>query len=109
MEDNKPGFVFNYLSDHKFMGVVCLYFITSTLLKTITSIDICLPCIWRTLFGFKCPGCGLTTAFIYLLKMDFNAAFKSNCLIFVLVPAGLFYIGWDFKKQMNLSDNKING
>ena len=99
MEDKRQK-LFLYISDHKIMGVVLLYFMVSIILKALTPIDICLPCIWKLLFGFKCPGCGLTTAFINLIKMDFKGAKENNPLIYFLVPAGLYFLIWDYRKYV---------
>jgi len=84
-------FVTGYLKENALMAAVMLYFVSTAGLRAVTGIDICLPCIWRTLFGFSCPGCGLTTAFIYLLRLDFGAAFRSNNLIIIVLPASLYY------------------
>ena len=104
MEDKRRKLFIKYLSDHKVMGIVFLYFIVSVILKSLTAVDICIPCIWKTVFGFNCPGCGLTTALIDILKMNFSAALKSNWLIFILLPSGLYYICWDYRKYEKISD-----
>ena len=88
----------NYLLKYKFMTLVGIYFIGSTIIKSLTNVDICIPCIWKTLFGIHCPGCGLTRAFIHLLNFDLSKAFHSNWLIFLVLPIGLIYIGRDFYK-----------
>lgn len=100
MEDKRQK-LFLYINDHKFMVIVFLYFMVSVILKTVTTIDICLPCIWRTFFGIKCPGGGLTSAFIDLLKLDFAGALKNNRLIYFILPAGLYYLIWDYRKYGN--------
>jgi hypothetical protein len=86
----------SYILNHKLMSLVALYFLGSTILKSVSGIDICIPCIWKTLFGIHCPGCGLTTAFIHLLKLDVLKAFNSNWMVFIIFPLGLFYVGRDF-------------
>ena len=37
-------------------------------------------CIIKNLFGFSCPGCGLTRGFISILKLDFKSATQYNVL-----------------------------
>ena len=32
-------------------------------------------CIFKELFGFKCPGCGMTRALVRALQLDFVGAF----------------------------------
>ena len=45
-----------------------------------------LPCMFRSLTGFKCPGCGVTTMFTALASLDFKASFNANPFLFVTVP-----------------------
>ena len=39
-----------------------------------------LPCLWLTLFGVACPGCGLKSAISCLLHGDFARALAINAL-----------------------------
>jgi hypothetical protein len=80
------------------------YMIFSVLLYAATDIDICIPCLWTTLFGYHCPGCGLTTASINIVKLDFVGAWEANPLAFLILPAGLFFVYRDvsgFLKREN--------
>ncbi len=45
-----------------------------------------LPCIFNSLTGLKCPGCGISRMFLSLLRLDFAAAFRWNGLIFAALP-----------------------
>lgn len=85
-----------YLSENKLLSLAGLYFLVSAGLKSFTAIDICLPCLWKALFGVSCPGCGLTSAFIQLVRFSPVGAWQANPLIFVVLPAGLFFIVRDF-------------
>lgn len=56
-------------------------------------------CIIKVLFNKNCPGCGLTRAFIYLLKGDFNKSIETNfTLIFWIVFIILFVTDRYIKK-----------
>lgn len=90
--------IFRYVLENKIMSVIILYLMLSSILKITTTVDICIPCIWKTLFDFSCPGCGLTTAFINLVKMDFKGALESNWLIYILIPFGFYFVSNDFIK-----------
>lgn len=90
--------IFFYLQGNKIVSLVAAYMLFSVILKLSFDADIGIPCLWKTLFGFECPGCGLTTAFIKLLQLDVSGAYKSNWLIFIVVPAGSFYILSDYNK-----------
>lgn len=36
------------------------------------------PCPIRVLLGFPCPGCGMTRAYLSLLRLDIGGAFSCN-------------------------------
>lgn len=44
------------------------------------------PCMFRYITGFKCPGCGITTMFAALASLDFKASFNANPFLFVTAP-----------------------
>jgi hypothetical protein len=87
-----------YIAKNKFISVTGFYFLFSAVFKAVTEIDICIPCIWKFLFGFHCPGCGLTTALISIIKLDFNNAIETKSLIFVILPFGFYYMAQDYFK-----------
>lgn len=45
-----------------------------------------IPCIFRLVTGFYCPGCGSTRLAEALIEGRFLAAFKSNEALFLLLP-----------------------
>ncbi len=54
-----------------------------------------IPCPIHSIFHVYCPGCGITRLFIALFKLDFATAFRSNQLIFILLPfAIIIYINY---------------
>lgn len=87
-----------YIVSNKIIVIVGAYFFLTSILKASTGIDFCIPCIWKMIFGFHCPGCGLTTAFISLIKLDFTGAYESNWMIFILMPLGVYYFSNDIIK-----------
>ena len=90
--------IIKYIAKNKFLLIVGFYFLFSAILKAVAEIDICIPCLWKSIFGFQCPGCGLTTAFISLLDLNFKNAFESNWLIYIIVPFGIYYMIQDYVK-----------
>lgn len=44
------------------------------------------PCLFRQVTGFQCPGCGVTRMCVALLQLDFAKAFQSNQALFLLAP-----------------------
>ena len=47
---------------------------------------IAIPCLFRLVTGFKCPGCGVTQMCVALLQLDFKEAFYCNQMLFLLLP-----------------------
>ena len=45
-----------------------------------------LPCLFRQVTGLKCPGCGVTSMCLALLRLDFAAAFRWNPGLMLLAP-----------------------
>ena len=87
-----------YVAANKIVSIAVLYFVISIGLKMGFSIDVLIPCLWKTLFHVQCPGCGLTRAFMQVLKLDFTGAFATNPLIFIILPMGICYVHRDFMK-----------
>lgn len=53
-------------------------------------------CLFRSLLGIYCPGCGLTTAYLAVCSLDFRSAFKAN-FMFWAVPIIYCYFWFDGK------------
>ena len=87
-----------YIVANKLMSIIATYFIVSVLLKIVFSTNILIPCLWKTLFHIECPGCGLTRAFIKILHLNIIGAYKTNPLIFIVLPLSLFYLYIDFMR-----------
>ena len=95
-----------YLGKHWIQAVFAFYFVASVVMKSLHIIDITIPCPIRYFSGYKCPGCGLTTALMQSLRFDFKAAWDSNWLAFIVFPALFFYFVKDlisyYKKELRL-------
>ncbi len=59
-------------------------------------------CVYRYFFNVPCPGCGMTRAFICLLKFDFKGALEYNFMIYSmpLVYAMFLTDGKLFRKKL---------
>jgi len=56
-------------------------------------------CLFKTFFGFECPGCGLTRAAWLLIHLEFSGAFAMNKLIVIVFPLIAFFYGrWMVKR-----------
>ena len=47
------------------------------------------PCLFHTVTGLYCPGCGVSRMCLSILSLDFASAFKANAAVFLLLPPGL--------------------
>lgn len=47
-------------------------------------------CIWKTLTGHECPGCGMTRAFYSLIHGDFHSAYEYNHSIIIVAPLMIY-------------------
>ena len=45
-----------------------------------------LPCVFRLITGWKCPGCGVTHMCLELLHGDVSGAFRENGAVLLLSP-----------------------
>lgn len=63
-----------------------------------------IPCVFRSVFGIQCPGCGMTRACLSLLHFDLKQAFAYNYM-FWSVPIIFLYILFDGKLFKNKAVN----
>lgn len=89
---------FAYAKKHWVFSLIGLYFVGSSILLAATGVDVCIPCLWTAIFDMTCPGCGTTTAFIHILKLQFADAWQANQLVFIIFPAAIGYLFFDIRK-----------
>lgn len=85
-----------YLKYHWIYFVVLGYFGIAISLYLFTDVHILIPCVWKAVSGYECPGCGLTTALIALLRLEWREAWLANPLVYILVPVLIGLILRDF-------------
>ena len=83
------------------VGIVYFFFISIT--------HISIPCIFHTLTGYKCPGCGITTCLVSLLHLDFTGAYQANPLVIWLLPILLVYGGYKAKQYCDYNEHFSKG
>ncbi len=67
------------------LGIGILYYIF------IRITGLAIPCIFRKITGFLCPGCGITRSILAAVRLDFAGAFAYNQFVFIVLPV-LAYI-----------------
>lgn len=95
-----------YAKDNIIVMILLAYYIVGVPLFIFFDIDILLPCLISLVTGHRCPGCGMTTAFMDILQLDFAGAFRHNPLIFIVTPALAYYISIDFIKFKRNYENQ---
>lgn len=56
-------------------------------------------CFFVILFGFPCPGCGMTRAFFSLLRLDFEGVMENNISILAWIFLGVYLFWWYYGKE----------
>ncbi len=52
------------------------------------------PCTFRLLFGFPCPGCGMTTCFAHFVRGQFGDSVRANPAGAILATVSALLIPW---------------
>jgi hypothetical protein len=71
--------------------------------------NIHIPCPFKHVTGFDCPGCGMTRLSLSLLEGDLYQAFRYNSLIFVLLPLFVLYYCLSAKGKKQSSEAVLYG
>lgn len=89
-----------YAGRNRVMAAAVIYFGGGLVLMRFGGIDVLPPCLLKLVTGIDCPGCGMTTAMLHLLRLDPAAAYASNPLVFLVLPAVGAYLLKDFMRFM---------
>lgn len=59
-----------------------------------------IPCFFNALFGIPCPGCGMTRAFVNVIKLDFVGAFEMHAMFWSMpILLGYYLKDWHLFKN----------
>ena len=78
-------------------GALVIYLV----LRRLTGFSV--PCLFHTITGFKCPGCGVTHMLDSLLSLDIKGAREANAFIFFTSPFLIFEIIYELFMPHNNS------
>lgn len=66
-----------------------------------------IPCVFRKITGYYCPGCGITRCLFSIINGEFYQAFCYNKLIFIMLPFLCFYIVYNVYLYVYEREDKI--
>lgn len=67
-------------------GSLCLLFLLGGYYMLVKYTGFSLPCPFRAVTGFLCPGCGITTMFLALAEGNAAAAKQANIFLYYTLP-----------------------
>lgn len=70
---------------------------------SVTNIGI--PCIFRLITGWQCPGCGVTHLCVELLHLNFKAAYQANQFLFLTGP--LLLAEWIYVFYLKVTERHL--
>ena len=56
------------------------------------------PCLFHSLTGIECPGCGITRMLLALTRLDLRTALSANAFLFVTLPYLVILLGYSTDK-----------
>ena len=66
---------------------IAVAILTGLLYIVVTSIlGYGIPCIFRTITGLQCPGCGVSRMLSSMIKLNFKDAFEYHPVLFISLP-----------------------
>ncbi len=66
-----------------------------------------LPCPFRTITGWQCPGCGVTRMCMALLRLDIAAAYAANAALLCLLPGLALCTGVWLYRYIRTGERKL--
>lgn len=70
---------------------------------SVTNIGI--PCIFRLITGWQCPGCGITHLCVELLHLNFKSAYQANQFLFLTGP--LLLAEWIYVFYLKVTERDL--
>ncbi len=66
-----------------------------------------IPCLFREVTGYYCPGCGITRCLFSIINGNFYQAFCYNRLVFISLPFLGFYVVYSIYLYVFNKNDKI--
>lgn len=89
----------------KYICIILIIGIAYGLFVMYTGIGI--PCIFKLITGYECPGCGVSRMCMSLMKLDFKAAYNYNKVLFILSPFLILLFALNLYRYIRYNDSKM--
>ncbi len=63
-----------------------------------------IPCIFRLITGWKCPGCGVSHMLVAMARFHFKEAFLENAFLMILMPFAAGYVIYRIRRYVVYDD-----
>lgn len=73
------------------MGLILLLFLYY---KIYIKFNVGIPCLFKLITGYDCPGCGITRCLFSLINLDIKSAFNYNALVTILIVPFIIYYSY---------------
>ena len=73
------------------VGLILLLF---SYYKIYTEFNVGIPCLFKLITGYDCPGCGITRCLFSLINLDIKSAFNYNALVTILIVPFIIYYSY---------------
>ncbi len=93
-------------ADLKKLGILLIIGVLYAIWCNITGFGI--PCLFKLVFGIKCPGCGMTHAAVAITHLDIAGAFAYNKLSVTVVPLLIVILLIQEIRYIRTGNRKIN-
>ena len=70
------------------VGLILLLFLYY---KIYIKFNVGIPCLFKLITGYDCPGCGITRCLFSLINLDIKMAFNYNALVTILIVPFIIY------------------
>lgn len=66
-----------------------------------------IPCMINLITGYKCPGCGVSRMCMAFMRLDVNAAYHYNKVLFLLLPILLAVFSYQLYRYIRYNETKL--
>ena len=96
---SKDGYKIVHFLVVVFKPVLVLFLVGLAYLFIFQKFNLGIPCLFRELTGYKCPGCGMTHALSEVWNLNFYGAWSYNALSITVLPVVCIYLLFRYVRE----------